>query len=152
MRPVRLYINSRRSDVTPSHRRRSFSRPYFCRITVQAAVRTRIDVQNGRSTKTRTSPAIAGLRFVMRYASGKDRANVARVTKVAIKKVRPKTRIKTAWSGGTPPIDPWSVQRKSKALRRKNEVNRFVPARIAAQLWPSPRGGAVLITASLLAA
>jgi hypothetical protein len=74
------------------------------------------------------------------------------VTIAATRKVRPNTRRKTAWPGATAPMAPSRVHRRSKALSRKNEVNRFVPSRIAVQLCASPRRGAALIIASLLVA
>ena len=49
----------------------SFSMPNFCNSTVHAAVRTRIEVQNGSSTSRIMRAAVGPDRFAKSHASGK---------------------------------------------------------------------------------
>ena len=68
----------------------SFSMPDRCSSTVHAAVRTRIEVQNGSSTSRISRAAVGPGRFASSQASGKPSTSVISVTPVAIPKVRAK--------------------------------------------------------------
>ena len=64
--------------------------PDLCSNTVQAAVRTRIEVQNGSSTSRISRVAVGPDRFASSQASGKPSTRVISVTPAAMAKVRAK--------------------------------------------------------------
>ena len=90
--PVRLYMNSIRPEVTPSQSSRSFNRPNFCSSTVHAAVRTRMEVQNGSSTSMIRREATVPGSVASSQASGKPSTSVMAVTAAAMRNVRRKIR------------------------------------------------------------